>query len=303
MSFELHERKHIEEELKKIARRQLRRAADALSHANNGTLKTAVHESRKSVKKVRAIVDGLERSGTEIPRKDEKRLKRASRQLSTLRDGAAIVDTFDRVRRRYPARIPEHTYGILRRGLIGAAEQRARQARRDGLVDRAAAALADTRQSAKRWQGPSVSVAEMIDVVADSYRASRKAMARAGESRRSAVVHRWRKKLKTLWYQLRLLKPLTPGLAPLVADMKRLETELGEDHNLVLLGATLRACRDLRWMRAEVRLVEQLATRMRPPLRKRAFALGRRLHRRKPRAFARWLRRAAAPKRTQRPAA
>jgi CHAD domain-containing protein len=143
----------------------------------------------------------------------------------------------------------------------------------------------------------------MIDVVADSYRASRKAMARASESRRSASVHRWRKKLKTLWYQLRLLKPLTPGLAPLVADMKRLETELGEDHNLVLLGATLRACRDLRWMRAEVRLVEQLATRMRPPLRTRAFALGHRLHRRKPRAFARWLRRAAASKRPQRTAA
>jgi CHAD domain-containing protein len=106
-------------------------------------------------------------------------------------------------------------------------------------------------------------------------------------------VHGWRKALKTLWYQLRLVKPLTAGVAPLVAQMKRLETELGDDHNLVVLGATLRGCRDLRSMRAEVRQVAQLARRMRPPLRKRAFALGRRLHRKKPGAFAQWLRRSS----------
>jgi hypothetical protein len=100
-----------------------------------------------------------------------------------------------------------------------------------------------------------------------------------------------------LWYQLRLVKPLTTGVASLVADLKRLETELGEDHNLVVLGATLRGCRDLRQMRAEVRQIEQLAVRMRQPLRKRAFALGSRLFRRKRGAFARWLRRSSTQKR------
>jgi hypothetical protein len=103
--------------------------------------------------------------------------------------------------------------------------------------------------------------------------------------------------LKTLWYQLRLLKSLTTSVAPLAGEFKRLETELGEDQNLVVLGATLRGCHDLQWKRAEVRLVEQLALRMRRPIRKRAFALGRRLHRRKPRAFARWLRRASRQRR------
>ena len=128
-------------------------------------------------------------------------------------------------------------------------------------------------------------------------------MKRAGTLGQSATLHAWRKELKTLWYQLRLVKPLIPGLAPLVTQLKRLETELGEDHNLVVLGATLRGCRDLRSMRAEVQQVAQLAARMRPPLRKRAFALGRRLHRRKPGAFGRWLRRSSKPQRRQRAAA
>ena len=106
----------------------------------------------------------------------------------------------------------------------------------------------------------------------------------------SATLHRWRKELKTLWYQLRLASPLTTGVAPFIAELDRLETELGDDHNLVVLEATLRACRDLRSMRAEMRQIDRLAARMRQPLRRRAFALGRRLHVRKPEAFARWLR-------------
>src|SRR6266487_4343456 len=80
MSFELHQRKHIDGELRSIARRQLRRASDTLRSANANTFDTAVHESRKSVKKVRAIVRVLEESGAAIPRKDRKRLKRVARE-------------------------------------------------------------------------------------------------------------------------------------------------------------------------------------------------------------------------------
>jgi CHAD domain-containing protein len=87
----------------------------------------------------------------------------------------------------------------------------------------------------------------------------------------SATRHRWRKELKLLWYQLRLAKPLTIGVAPLIADLKRLETELGDEHDLVVLAATLRACRELRTMRADIRRIDRLAARMRQPLQRRAF--------------------------------
>ena len=74
-----------------------------------------------------------------------------------------------------------------------------------------------------------------------------------------------------MWYQLRLAKPLTIGVAPLIADLKRLETELGDEHDLVVLAATLRACRELRTMRADIRRIDRLAARMRQPLQRRAF--------------------------------
>ena len=303
MSFELHKRKHIDNELRKTARRELRRASETLSKGDPGAFSISVHEARKRVKKVRAVLEVIERSGGDVPGKDRKRLEGAGRKLSALRDGAAIIGTFDRVRRRYPKRLPEHTYGILRRGLVRAHDLRERRARRDGVVSDAARKLEKTRKGATRWTVPAFELSQLIDVAAGAYGRSRKAMKHARETGQSATLHEWRKRVKMLWYQLRLVKPLTTGVAPLVADLKRLETELGEDHNLVVLGATLRSCRDVRSMGGEVRQIEQLALGMRQPLRKRAFALGRRLFRRKRRAFDRWLRRSSKQTRPQRAAA
>ena len=290
MSFELHQRKHIEDELTKIVRQQLRNAAHALTTSAGSQFRSAVHESRKRVKKVRAVAVLLKQAGAKLPRSDRRRLKSAARALSRVRDRTAIIDTFDRVRRRYPRQLPEHTYGILRRGLVAARDRSEARAQREGVVTEAAERLEKTRQSAKQWNSHSITSSGMIAIVGVSYRRSRNAMKRARVTGQSATLHRWRKELKTLWYQLRLAGPLMTGVAPLIAGLKRLETELGDDHNLVVLGATLRGCRELRSMRADMREIERLAARMRQPLRRRAFALGRRLHARTPEAFARWLR-------------
>jgi CHAD domain-containing protein len=303
MSFKLHQRKHIEDELTKIVRQQLRNTAHALTTSAGSQFRSAVHESRKSVKKVRAVAAFLKQAGANLPRRDRKRLKSAARALSRVRDSTAIIDTFDRVRRRYPKQLPEHTYGILRRGLVAARDRNEARAQRDGVVAEAAERLEKTRKSAKKWTSPSIKWSGMIAIVAAAYRRSRNAMKRARVTGQSATLHRWRKELKTLWYQLRLARPLTTGVAPLIAELNRLETELGDDHNLVVLGATLRGCRDLRSMRADMRQIDRLAARMRQPLRRRAFALGRRLHVRKPEAFARWLRASFEQARPQQTAA
>ena len=290
MSFELQQRKHIEDELKKIVRQQLRKAAHALTTSEGTQFRSAVHESRKSVKKVRAVAALLKQAGAKLPRRDRRRLKSTARALSRVRDSDAIIDTFDRVRRRYPKQLPEHTYEILRRGLVAARDRSEARAQHDGVVAEAAERLEKTRTSAKEWTSHSIKWPDLVAIVTVSYRRSRNAMKRARVTRQSATLHRWRKEVKTLWYLLRLARPLTTGVAPLIAALNQLETELGDDHNLVVLGATLRGCHDLRSMRAEMRQINRLAARMRQPLRRRAFALGRRLHLRKPEAFARWLR-------------
>jgi CHAD domain-containing protein len=270
-----------------------------LIHSTSSTFETAVHESRKRVKKVRAVAAFLDQAGATPSRKDRKRLKSAGRALSRLRDSAAIVETFDCVRRRYPTQLSEHTYAILRRGLVGARNREHARAERDDVIGEAAECLATIRRSATHWAFPSLDASGIGAVVTASYRRSRAAMQRARATEQSATLHRWRKALKTFWYQLRLAKPLIPGVAPLIAGLTRLEAALGDDHNLVVLAATLRGCRDLSTMRR----IDRLAARMRQILRRRAFALGHRVHRRTPKAFARWIRRSAKRQRPQHRAA
>lgn len=301
MAFELHRRKHLENELRKIVRRELRDTVDALARAAARS-HDAIHESRKSVKKVRAVAALLEQTGAKLPRKDRKRLKSAASALSRLRDSTAIIASLDRVRRQHPKQLPEHTYRIIRRVLVTARQRQELRAQRDGVVAETAERLAKTRRSARTWTTASLGVPDVVKVVGASYRRSRKAMKRSRVLGQSATLHGWRKELKTLWYQPRLLKPLTIGNASLVADLKRLETLLGDDHNLVVLAATLRGCRELRPMRAQVRRIEHLAVGMRRSLRHRAFTLGRRVHREKPQRFVRQIR-ASSDKRKRETAA
>jgi CHAD domain-containing protein len=295
MSFELHQRKRIEDELRNAARRQLRRASEALKHNDARTIGTSVHDARRSVKKARAVIKTLRDAGARVPRKARRRLRKASRELSGLRDSGAIVDTFNSLRKRHPKGLPEHTYGILRHALVEARKKREECARRDGALEYVMNQLDKARADAKRWKAPAIDVRVLVEVVTLSYERSRRAMKRARQTPLPATLHGWRKELKTLWYQLRLVKPLTPGVAPLVAGLKRLEIELGEDHNLVVLVATLRACSELKALIGEVHQIDALAARMRQRLRPRAFAMGARLHRRTPRDFASWLRRLAEP--------
>src|SRR5688572_21865975 len=132
MSFGLHRSKHIEGEHTKIVRRQLRDPISGLA-GDGPALDDAIHASRKTIKKIRAVTALMEEAGAKVPRKDRTRLKSAARSLSGLRDSAVIIESLDLVRRRYPKQLPEHTFGILRRHLVERRERQVMHATRDGV--------------------------------------------------------------------------------------------------------------------------------------------------------------------------
>ncbi len=106
---------------------------------------------------------------------------------------------------------------------------------------------------------------------------SAKAFRRSNREPTTAGLHAWRKRVKDLWYQQRLLEATWPGVAKAQAkEAKRLSKLLGSDHDLAVLADAvadpeLRVLIDER--RAEL-LVE-------------ARALGRRVYAERPEAFAR----------------
>src|SRR5262245_59196074 len=116
MSFALKRGKPIGRQLKRIVRKELGAASDRLLQGHRGD--EDVHEARKSVKKVEALVKLLDQIGFAPPAKLVKRLGESRRVLSTLRDVQAIMETYDHLRRRFPRRIPEHTSAMVRTHLM-----------------------------------------------------------------------------------------------------------------------------------------------------------------------------------------
>ena len=60
-------------------------------------------------------------------------------------------------------------------------------------------------------------------------------MARARKSQRAADYHEWRKQIKALWYELRLVEGSGPRIRRDVKALHRAEEWLGNDHNVVVL--------------------------------------------------------------------
>jgi CHAD domain-containing protein len=299
MSFCLKPDRPIGRELKRLARKELGGTAERLLEDKRDD--EAVHESRKSVKKVEALAALLDQMGEAPPRRDIKRLRASRKALSPLRDAEAIVQTFDRLRSRFSGRLPEHTSGIIRKQLLRRKTTIARRAQASsGSLARTVKVIKKIRRSAKRWGGGSAELSDMPGVLKQSFRAARKAMKEAQVDGTSPGFHDWRKCVKTLLYQLRLLERLVAGMSRRIDGFRELETALGEEHNLAVLRGTLQRDRRLRPIHSHVESLTAMSMAFQEELRRTALVLGARLLEPSPKAFAKDLRRRIRPHGTRR---
>ena len=291
MAFTLKTDQSIRRRLKSLLRRQLQRGEQSLRKARV----SSVHEARRNVKKARSVVALLQQADTASLGEDARRLRAAAHALAALSDADSVVAAFDRLRSRYPRRLPEHTYAMLRRRLVRDKTRASTGATFGRKLGRAARTLHAVRRSAKRWQVPSLRPRALARLVKPGYRASRQAMRSAQDKPVPTALHRWRRRTKTLWYHLRLVQAFAPALRDQIRGLERLETWLGEDHDLTVLQAALAKDRDAaRRVPAAVREMTAMSEAEQAKLRKKAFALGSRLLRQRPKAFARRVRHAAS---------
>jgi CHAD domain-containing protein len=122
------------------------------------------------------------------------------------------------------------------------------------------------------------------------YSRGRDALATLDDEPDGENFHEWRKRVKYLWYSVRLLTPAWPQvLEPWADELHDLASLLGKHHDLVVLRQTLQEDTDLA-LRADTRkallphLEQKLAARE-----ALALPLGAKLYAEKPKAFARRL--------------
>jgi CHAD domain len=269
-------------------------AGDESGSANAPSART-IHETRKALKRLRALVRLLrEELGEQEFRREHGILRDAARRLARARDAEVMLDTLDGLLRRHPRKLARRRPLIeLRKRLVA---ERAAAAQR-ALSEEATRArvlhdLRGLRERARRWELPERSgIAVVESDLRRIYRQGRRRYRRVARGKGGArASHEWRKRVKDLRYAAEIL-----DRRALARRADKLGELLGEEHDLVVLADRLpppgRApFKGKRGKRARKALLERIARRRRR-LRRQALREGERLYRRKPKRFSRRLRR------------
>ena len=246
----------------------------------------AVHEARKDIKKIRSALR-LVRSelGDDAWRRENDHYREVAGGLSGFRDAEILVEALDGLSERFGD-------GGQRRdeALREQLEQENRAAHDDGSVERAMAEAA-AGLAAGRGRIEALSLSgdgwELIGPgIHRSYRRGRKRLSTVEEEASVTNLHELRKRVKDLWYQLRLITGADKHMLGALADHAHdLSDHLGDDHDLALLRETVQRRRAAFSHPAHKRHLLEQIDRRRGELEFAAISLGQRIYADKPKRF------------------
>jgi CHAD domain-containing protein len=281
MGYHLERNEPVPQGLKRIAREQLASAADELGKRGRQRAE-GIHEARKSIKKVRAVLRLVRLELGNTYQKENARLRRVGRTLSEFRDATAIIQIVDALKEKYPEELPQ----AIRRKLV--AHRAASERRRNvaGVVQKMATTLRGAEARVNSWPMETNGFAAIAPGLEATYRAGRKALARAQEQPQPENFHEWRKRVKDHWYHVRLIEDLwSDVMGGYEKSLKDLETWLGDDHNLVILRETMQDAPDRFGTPKDVEALFDLIAKYQKELRDNSVSLGQRIYEEKPRLF------------------
>jgi CHAD domain-containing protein len=246
----------------------------------------AIHEARKDIKKIRSALRLVrEAIGDDTWRLENDHYRDSARKLSDFRDAEILVEALDGLAERFGPGTRERC-ARLRQEL----DRENRAAHEDRAMERAmATAAAELEQGRPRIDSLPID-GDGWDPLAPgihrSYRRGRRRLRDVEEEASVSNLHELRKRVKDLWYQLRLIRDAdSEMIGPLADHAHDLSDHLGDDHDLALLreqvqrrAATFADPADQR------HLLEQIDQR-RGELQFAALSLGRRIYAEKPKKF------------------
>jgi CHAD domain-containing protein len=247
-----------------------------------------VHECRKDLKKLRSLLRLVRNElGDHAYRRENDRFRDAGRLLAGTRDAQVKLETLEALSGRFALESRDARWGPLASALRADAE---RAATSEDKVEEAAKAIAAGRDRVERWPIRSDGWELLDGGLRRGYRRGRRRFSEAVAGPDEVTVHEWRKRVKDLWYHLRLLRDSKPKRVGAMADAAhQLSDLLGDHHDLAMLDGEANAQEEV-LSRSDRELLSTLIEAHQKELLARAIALGDQLYAERPRAFAKRLR-------------
>jgi CHAD domain-containing protein len=274
----------VPDEIRRIACEELDSAATQLSGSGEKNRDEAVHEARKSVKKIRAVLRLVRPELGEVYSVENVRLRDLGRKLSDFRDAGALLETFGNLQEKYRTELGTLTLGPVRRQLVR--EKKEHAANIGQTLSKTAVALRRAVRRVNSWPLSKDGFDAIGPGFERTFRQGRKGLARAKKNPTDENYHEWRKVVKYHWYHMRLLERLwTDVLRDCEKSLKDLETWLGDDHNLVVLRGRIQANPASYGAAKTTDLALGLIGKYQEELRANSLSLGKRIYAEKPEHF------------------
>jgi CHAD domain-containing protein len=288
VAFRLKTGEAVSSDIRRIVLQQLDRANSELTSIGDPESDQAIHDARRRVKKIRAIIR-LVRPVLNKAHRADPELRRVSKMLAPVADGQGVIDTLSLLLKRYRRELPRKTAAAIRTDLIDRSRQIDSKASKQGVLEKAQMTLRAERRRVKHWRLRAEGFRALAPGLKDSVRRARLAMMTAWLHPTAQHHHTWRRHVKNHWFHVRLLSGRCGyRLQPYQRQLEALDGILGEYHNLVLLHEVLVS--DSTLVQREVARCLRIVQRYQSELRRQAQVLGIRIYSEKPRRFVRRVR-------------
>jgi CHAD domain-containing protein len=198
-----------------------------------GERQAAIHETRKSLKRLRALLRLLRPSLGVRYQAENARLREIAARLAPYRDADAMLELLEVLHKTQPELLDQRMYTQAHAVLQGRRDTQllagdGYPAEAGDVIER----LRDARLAMAGWPLPET-LHSIEKALRDSYRRARKAAKQAISAGGTDDYHSWRKRVKALLYQCELFKGTSLALpAPHRKKLARLAELLGEHHDL-----------------------------------------------------------------------
>ena len=285
MGFRLKLNEPLPDGLKRVFREQIDSALRLCRHPAKERGVT-VHEVRKHLKKLRAAMRlAVGEVGKNQHAREDRCVREIGRLVSDLRDAQVRLQTLVQLRDEANKKSEENPFPRLEELL--SLERESFSAAFDGWQKQAIPKLERAGERLAKWPLDRISWKQICGAVEKIYKHGQRGLAKTIKKPVPENFHAWRKRVKDLWYQLRILQPLNRTVFEEMAhDADVLGELLGLQHDFDFLMERLEKESGDEALRDELAHLQKLIRKRGRRLCRDALELGRRFYAEPPKAFA-----------------
>lgn len=278
---------NTEQEIKRIIDERFERSVEEFKNDDQDVEK-ANHQMRKNMKKARAamrLVRGV--TDNKKYKKWNKAARDTAREGAELRESEVAVETLGKVKNRFNWKSDYQFYQIARAKLRRDHQKYKKELLEEHdfqneIIDR----LWDVKEELSDISLEKKGFKSFKKGLKKVYKRGRKASKKCRKDPTSKNHHEWRKRVKYLWYQIRIIKDIWPeGLKGYARELHNLSDYLGDNHDLYDLKRRLHEIYEDSDYAEDLAKTDALIEKFSEELRIQAWHVGEKLYAENPKLF------------------